>query len=85
MLHAQGLRQRREGAVSILSVCSPPFQNPPSLSFFLFLSHLSPRREGTNCREGQKDENEWEERMGLGRNTVEAAFRHLVAIATQLR
>lgn len=45
MLHAQGMRERRKGAVSILSVYSPPFQDPASLSlslsFMLFLSHLS--------------------------------------------
>lgn len=47
MLHAQGMRERRKGAVSILSVYSPPFQDPASLSltlslsFILFLSHLS--------------------------------------------
>lgn len=33
ILHAQGLRER-QGAVSVLSVCSPPFQRIP----FLFLS-----------------------------------------------
>lgn len=42
MLHAQGLRERREGAISILSICSPPFQDPlslpPSLSLIHFLS-----------------------------------------------
>lgn len=45
MLHAQGMRERRKGAVSILSVYSPPFQRScfslsRSLSFSFSRTYL---------------------------------------------